>query len=366
MKIAILTHPLESNYGGILQNFALQTVLKSMGHNVMTIDYHNDKSDIYRVFSYIYRNFRHFVLGQKHIPTAYSVNLSRKEFLKRNRNIQKFIAEHISTTEYISSFGKIKNILHHNFDCFIVGSDQVWLASYIPFTFLDFADGLNVKKIFYAASGDIKSWCNDDLKISKCKHLIKQFNAVSVREDSLINACIRHFDRTPELVLDPVLLMDKDCYDHFIPLNCVPNNSVVTYILDPLVRKTAIVEEVSAYLQLPILSTHTPSYKGEVPPIENWMDAIKNASYVITDSFHGMVLSLIFNKQFFVIRNLQRGEDRFRSILIKLNLEDRLISEMDDIHLNSFIKKRIDYGCVNQKLSIMRTNSLNFLYESLK
>ena len=111
MKIGILTHPLRTNYGGVLQNYALQKTLSNLGHDVLTIDRHNDKSKTYMFFSFLKRNIEHYLLGKRDIPTTYHINLSRKQFLFISQNIQNFIKENTKCTNYITSQQKLKESL---------------------------------------------------------------------------------------------------------------------------------------------------------------------------------------------------------------------------------------------------------------
>ena len=127
MKIGILTHPLRTNYGGILQNYALQYVLRSLGYSVETINWQENKSVIYIVISYVYRLFAHYVLRKKHIPTDMFLNVTNKQFLYISSNIQTFIKEYIKLSKQISSLKKIGEVNGFSYDAIIVGSDQVWL-----------------------------------------------------------------------------------------------------------------------------------------------------------------------------------------------------------------------------------------------
>lgn len=99
------------------------------------------------------------------------------------------------------------------------------------------------------------------------------------------------------------------------------------------------------------------------PSIEDWLDNIKNSSFAITDSFHGMVFSIIFNKPFAVYVNKDRGADRFVSLLSFIGLEDRMINDESDV--DNLIKKTIKWEDVNEKLETLKKQSIQFLNEYL-
>lgn len=111
-------------------------------------------------------------------------------------------------------------------------------------------------------------------------------------------------------------------------------------------------------------NTNFPILRSLYPSVETWLSLIKNSYYVITDSFHGMVFSIIFERNFIVIVNKKRGVARFTSLLEKLGLEDRIVTNTEDVEIIS--KCPIDYSAVNKKINILKQNSLFFLYNNAK
>ncbi len=364
MKILILTHPLETNYGGILQNFALQRILKDMGHDVQTIDCHHDKHFLYKVTSWISRIIRHYILNQKHIPVKYNINKSGKCKLEENPELKRFIKNNIQLTKYISSYDKLKEVLEYKPECIIVGSDQVWLKQYFPYTFLNFAQHFLCLKISYAASGDLE-WLNGFNNLDKCKEYISSFTALSVREEAMVTKCTKYLGVSPQWILDPVFMVDKETYLSLIGNPHKSTNSLTTYILDENPSKISFINNIAEVKGLTINKTHQTGITENIPPLEEWLSAIAYSDFVITDSFHGMVLSIIFNKQFIVIGNSKRGLDRFFSVLGKFSLKDRFIDENNlskDVVINL---PDIDYKIVNQRMAEEKRKSFDFLNKSL-
>lgn len=367
MKIGILTHPLRFNYGGILQNYALQQVLKSLGHEVYTIDWNDDKSFIYMLLSYFKRLFLHYALRRKHIPTQFFIHLTRKQFLTQNAENQKFIEHNICRTDYIPSIKKLSTVNDMNLDMIVVGSDQVWQRQFIPYMFLDFIKS-DIKKITYAASFGKSEWTYNQKETLLAKTLIQDFQAISVREWSAVDMCRKHFDKEAEWVLDPTLLLTIDDYKKVVYNANIPDNKnnkeyLFTYILDDDVNKQNIINAIKQDLNLIDLDVTTLD-TSEKPSVTQWLKGLMNARFIVTDSFHGMAFSIIFNKQFIAIGNTKRGIDRFTSLLTYLGISNRLIY----VNSNNFSLKHledIDYNVINTKLSEFRLSSINYLKKHL-
>ena len=311
MKIGILTHQLHSNYGGILQNYALQIALIRMGYDVKTIDYTNSLSFyvkllsiIKRIFLYLFRNSSLPIRGWTY----------DKEDEVISQHTRKFVIENIETTMRVplSRIGQ----LNKDFDAVIVGSDQVWRYQYLSryineFFFSSFS---NVPiKIAYAASFGTDIWEIPTNVTNRCKRLIKEFKGVSVREKSGVKLCREFLDIDSVHVLDPTMLLTKIDYVSLVEKKNTPchNGNLMTYILDKSIEKERIIKWISNKLSLTaikVLPDKTFSEVGKkgleqciVPPVEQWIRGFMDAEYVVTDSFHGTVFSIMFNKPFLVI-----------------------------------------------------------------
>lgn len=374
MKIGILTHPLRTNYGGILQNYALQNVLKSMGHSVETIDWQENKSVSYIVTSYLYRMFMHYMLRRKQVPTDMFLNLTKKQFQYVSSPIQTFISNNIRTSQPIPSIKGLRKANGYGYDAIVVGSDQVWCNQYVPTMYLDFVENPNLIKIAYAASFGKDIWTYGASVTKTCRQLAKNFQAISVREDSGVELCNKYLNVQAQQVLDPTLLLDSDVYSSLLSKEEKSAPYLMTYVLDVNQDKEQIVRSVSDMLHLPevTIRENKQTWKlfGDnsslvVKPIESWLRGIRDAEFVVTDSFHGVAFSIIFNRQFIAIGNKKRGLARFQSLLKQFGLLDRLIDEDTDI--DSYLEnlKEIDYSKVNQRKEQLQEKSLLFLKEHL-
>lgn len=375
MKIGILTLPLYNNYGGLLQNFALQKVLVELGYDVYTI---NIVGKIKRrpllMIASIAKRYAMRLLGNN---VAIRTSPTNKESRIIAYNTRQFVKKNIKTTSIISQKVTQDLLEEYAFDAFIVGSDQVWRPRYSPQQstyFLDFLEkNSSVKKISYAASFGVDNWEFSDEQTKEFRRLLKQFNSVSVREDSAVSLCQKYFNVKPIHVLDPTLLLNKEVYIGLIDNNIEVDNDnpkhLFTYILDRDIDKNIIVERISAKYELDVVSV-MPKFlfkdpgKKDIndcifPPVEDWLRGFINARFVVTDSFHGTVFAIIFNKPFITIANKDRGLTRFTSLLKMFQLEDRLIHSSEDFIPENM--KNIDWKRVNAVHIREQEKSLHFI-----
>ncbi len=379
MKIGILTQPLHKNYGGILQNYALQKILKDMGHKVWTID-RNFNSHWYSKYASI---IKRILLKPFNRNAPIRVRPTKKEEEIITQYIRAFIKNHIQTTEKITTTKQLTR-LHQKyaFEAYIVGSDQVWRPRYSPCLtnyFLDFVENDHeIKKIAYAASFGVDEWEFTQEQTKECAQLAKQFHAISVREDSGVELCKKYLDVDAVHLLDPTLLLRKEDYLSLINnASTTPSKGdLFVYILDEDEKKTNIVNEVAKQKNLTPFELLPKQFlieadKNEIekcilPPIEQWLRAFVDAEFIITDSYHGAIFSIIFEKPFLAIGNEDRGLTRFTSLLNLFDIENRLIYFPIKLTNYSIIDKAIDYSHVNSLHQEEKEKSINFLSSSLK
>ncbi len=374
-KIAILTQPLVTNYGGILQAYALQKVLEDFGHEVVTLNTTNNGHSSLKIFF--------LQLKQKLFKHHNNLILNKSQHKCISANSSEFIKKNIKLTDLIGKSLKIESFFGRNkFDSVIVGSDQVWRPKYSPNIYNYYFDFLKdddkTRKITYAASFGTENWEYSEEETLRCKELVRKIDAVSVRENSGIDLCKKYLDRDVNFVLDPTLLLDKTHYAQlFSDAIPVPNKgSVYTYILDRTEEKKAIInivckhknleEEFSQPKKALIDNAHIGFQLEEFiyPPVENWIKGFYDADFVVTDSFHGVVFSLIFNKNFIAIGNTRRGLARFKSILSVFGLESRLVLNRKDL-TEELLTSRIDFKKVNEIKETLKRESILFLRENV-
>lgn len=372
-KIAILTQPLGNNYGGIIQNYALQKVLKDMGYEPLTIDRGEKKrySDIRLILSYVKAIIYRSILNKSALTPS-----DRKAISQHTRV---FIGEEIKISPLIQTTGDLAMYFEEQkFGAVVVGSDQTWRPKYSPAIFnfyLDFLSGNKmIQKIAYASSFGTAEWEYTVEETEKAKKLIQEFDAVSVRENSGVDLCRKYLDAEAVHVLDPTLLLTAEDYSQLIK-KPKENKGLFTYVLDDSPQKMEFIRNSAQKLGLKYTSSQAkhkfdPAVKRPVsdyvlPPLENWLQGFRDAEFVITDSFHGTVFSIINQKPFLSLVNKARGASRFESFLGQLGLTDRLVYEVTDFDVKK-LSESIDYEAVVSKLENLKSESISFLKSSLK
>lgn len=364
MKIAILTQELHNNYGGLLQAFALQHYLKKQDHDVVTVDFRWDrKPQLFGIKTILGNAIRKYLFR---IPLKSIFPLTDEQKRCIGQHTNRFTSENIRTSQTINSLSEFDYIKKYNFDAYIVGSDQVWRPSYSPGISAFFLSFLNdndkIKRIAYAASFGVDH-CNEYSieDLDYYASLLQKFDAIGVREDSGVKLCKENFRVNAEHVIDPTLLIDKSEYsslvekDNILPLD----GNMMVYVLDNSSEKENIVDRIAKERNLIPYQIMKDEITGIYPPVTQWLRGFMDAEYVVTDSFHGVVFAIIFNKQFIAIGNKDRGLARFTSILEKFDLLDRLVLSMDEVDVNK-INKSIDFDAINRLKKIEQKKSLCF------
>lgn len=356
MRIGILTQPFYANYGGILQNYALQQVLKNMGVEVWTLDY--GKQSWLNWADKAWRVIILKMLGQKAYLDETPTKKRRKEMPLRH-----FVNNYIRTTEPRTRKVERRVVEKYAFDALIVGSDQVWRPIYnccVEDCFLKFLSGLKAKRIAYAASFGTEDWEFTQQQTEECAALAKRFDAISVREKSGVDLCKNHLGVSATHVLDPTLLLSAE--DYMKLCEDIPKHVpfIFAYVLDESEEKKRNIKEFAESQGLPYLIKGSDDAVRDNDTIELWLSYFRDAAFVITDSFHGMVFSIVFNKNFYVFGNKKRGNSRFISLLDLFGLEDRMI---DELTLKN--PSQIDWKVVNDKKEKAILRSRNWLKKCL-
>lgn len=377
MKIGILTQPLYCNYGGLVQCYALQQTLQRMGHEAIVLQREWSRKYTFKgACVYYAKLFVKKLMGRKE-SWHYYVAQEKRDYIARETNkfTHKYItprSEHCYATEQLRY-----EVERLQLDAIIVGSDQVWRPYYSPCQpnyFLDFlADESSIKRISYAASFGSDQWDWSPELTAQCAKLLQKFNAVSVREHSGIGLCKEHFGVDAVQVLDPTMLLDKEDYIRLVP-SPKKRGELFCYVLDRSQEKQNVIASIaqrtslSAFENMPSLEPTTYNLYGDIencvaPPVEDWLSAFMEAEMVVTDSFHGCVFSIIFNKPFWVIGNKERGMARFDSLLNLYGLQERLISSsnVDGVDIN----KSIDWEFVNRRRNELKKQAVAFIENTL-
>ena len=270
--------------------------------------------------------------------------------------------------------------LNNEADIFIAGSGQFFKPLILLTTnrlcLLEWVDS-EKKKIAYSGS-----WGHDYIRLRQRERLkqsaaYKRFDAISVREKSAVALAKTEFDIAVEWVLDPVFLMNKNIYDNLIGTRYMKNKNIVFgYILDPSREKETIIQQICTTLDMPFkiitagsktaeATANLWSLEVESPAsLEQWLLYLRDAEYIVADSFHAMCLAIIFEKQFSIIKNAARGAARFDSLVDYLDLHSRLLDETNDSieeKLAAQLHEKIDYTRIRPRIDRMKDWSIQWL-----
>ena len=318
------------NYGAILTCYALQELIKNLGYTTQVI------------------NFRHKVFNNKRLYPRSEVQ-------------QEFVNKYLNLTQVCKNKKQLKK-LNNTIKTFISGSDQVW-SWYYPMQYLYFFDFVNSnkKKIACAAGMCFKNFKQpDDVKTS-LEYYMKRFDAVSMREKQSVDFCKKEFDINATFILDPVFLIPKSNYEKFIQESTLNDeNFIVVYMFEYDNDMNKMVNQLAKQHSCKIIHIK----RGQ--SIQDWLYYIKNAKFVITDSFHGTCFSIIFEKQFIVPINNYRGNERFESLLSCVELREKFFTSKKNIEmLINEINKPIDYTKTNKILEEEIHKSITWISNAL-
>nr|WP_321399024.1 polysaccharide pyruvyl transferase family protein [uncultured Desulfobacter sp.] len=354
-KIGILTFSdiSNKNYGALLQTYALKKTLQNLGYEPEIINYKKQFN------------------GSRLDELKY--RLKNPTIIRRieEKSFTQFAKIYLPERTIRIPYNQL-SLLNSKYSTFIVGSDQVWRHKYTKndgFTYyLDFV-GENKKKISYAASfgKDSLNIENDETR-SKIEALLKSFSAISVREQSGINICKKEFNIKARLVLDPTLLLKPEDYQniskdfHFAPPS---NNFIACMILDNSTYIDELCNKISNKKGKKIINiTGNDFFIKQYVPFGSWLEHIKKSDTVVTDSFHCAVFAILFNKQFIVIKNKDRGLSRIENLLDIMGINrNRII--MDLVGYDQACSEVIRYDLVNNSLELWRQESLSYLESAL-
>lgn len=376
MRVSILTQPLGHNYGGLLQAYALQSYLMKCECKVETLDFRMPKDTFRKRVRNISVGLIKILLGKaKSLPTKEKKDLVYKA-------LHHFKDENIGLSPKLESLEEVEEYYRNSsFDVLLVGSDQVWRPKYSPAIsafFLGFANTLNLssRRASYAASFGVDVWEYSLSETVECSHLLKQFDAISVREASAVDMCRVKLGVVPELVVDPTMLLDAVDYAPLFDKvdDFTASGKVLNYVLDQSMKIQDVVSKTGDLLGLEMLSIKPRNTISQVPlskistciykPVEEWLKAFSTAEFVVTDSFHGCVFSIIFNKPFVAVGNVERGVTRFQSLLGMVGLGSRLVSSVEEVD-EALVGEVINWSEVNAKVDALREKSGNYLLRNV-
>lgn len=365
-KVGIINFACADNFGAVLQAYALEKIIRDHGFDSETINFKP---------KYIMGQYNSFNNIDVAIKSLRLHSVLKKIFLgfknmkkeKKRRNCFRDFREKnmvLSKKEFYTPSDLLNDNLDYDF--FITGSDQVWNPIFKKNIgnsfFLDFAPE-NKPKIAYAASiaENVDKSMSNEYKV-----LIGRFDHISLREISSVPFVRSLINKEVKVTLDPTLLLEKDDWQYVLKEPLLDDKFILVYDLEYSEDLVYIANEFANRLGYKIVSyskklnfkNGSRSFKYEGP--SELLGYINNAELVLTNSFHGTVFSVIFQKQFYTIPHTTRGS-RMIDFLNTLNLSDRIIQS----RAIPGVEFSINYNSVNEKLDVLKKDSLEFLLNGL-
>lgn len=361
MKIGILTFHNAYNYGAVLQCYATQELLKSKGHDVEVIDYHNyaiDKNYAPNKYNY-FRLPKRFWKWPSYLITAFFYH-------KRLKSFDRFITSFLRLSQEKYDYGKEYKFV--GYDLILIGSDQLWNVD-ITLGFDDvywgnFTKDMKTKVLSWSIS---MNYVPDDADSQNkiCQYL-NNFDGISVREKKLHDILLNRYKKESVITLDPTLLLSVDKWHGL----CKPNQKINDYIAVYAVERStsAITYEVARRLAkktnlgIKIIKSYCDGdFSNEAVQYaspDDFLSYINNAKYVVTSSFHGTAFSVIFHKRFFALSDINgKQNDRINSLLFHTGLEYCAINQnetFDNV-------PDIDFISADKKLHQLKIQTMDFL-----
>lgn len=353
MKIGILTFHWATNYGAVLQCYALQEYLKSLGHEVEVINY---KPSQYDESLYKFLRYRKFFHIKEYVST-----------LKMEKELVCFRDNHLNMTNRVFTCDSMASVAAQ-YDVIISGSDQVLNPSFLmggegahritPTYFLDFP--FEGKRVGYALSFGCVSYPEQAMK--EARRHINVFDHISVRESSGIRIVAEMGRKDTVVVSDPTLLMSSSFYHSLADEGQVSNDE--RYIYSFFIRHIA--ERKCALAT--IFSRRKLIWNNEdgSRSVQNWLYKIKQAEFVVTDSFHCMVMCLKLHKPFAVVTELEGNvgmNDRLYTLLSRMGMKKCIVHKHQCHAILTMSDDVYDWRIVDNELEKLRVIGQDYLFK---
>lgn len=375
MNVGLVTFFQDDNVGTCLQAFALQKKIQELGHQVEILDYSHQ--DIVRYDKSFRNRIRGIVKTYGNKNMFYYKKLKKIDYITKERFCQ-FRRENLAVTKKkYSGYSELEEG-GKDYDAFVCGSDMIWTPTFDIDHKVYFLQFCNCeKRISYAPSFGTDVIPSNLEK--EFRNYIRSFPYISCREDSGIEIIRKLADIQAELVLDPTQLISKEEWES----NFAMENKDEKYILCYLFGASREVTKWYHHLAKKIAGHYKANirympmsrseqvheiYYGDASygPVE-FMRLVHNAEFIITNSYHGFMFSLIFEKPFVVVRREKelywsQFEKRFESVLKLIHQEERLLAKDDFVGEQLY---SIDYSVINESLEEQRKKSEAFLKNAL-
>lgn len=385
-KVGIVSCYFKNNYGSMLQAYATKRILDNNGVENETINIDNNKD---------------FSKGKKkyYLTQIFNFNFIKSKFgmikMKLDKKIVKDLGKNVAVrnnkykefrnefnlSESCSTYAELNELANKKYSSVIVGSDQLWLpvnvvADYYTLNWVP----EEVNKISYATSFGVSKV--PEKYNEQYKKFLSRINYLSVREDTGVKLIKDIANLDAKLVCDPTILLTKDEWEEVaVKDRIIDDKYILCYFLGSNIEHRKFAERLKEKTGYKIVSlNHADEYVkysdefADIAPFDigprEWLNLIKNAEYVCTDSFHGTVFSLIYNKIFFNFRRYSSKSkastnSRLDSLLNIVEVSnERILTGTEDVE--EVLKYKINFKKVNENIDEFRKDSKQWLFDSIK
>lgn len=362
MKAGIVTWFQYKNYGTVLQAYALQKYINSKNlAECELINYIPKKLWGYRLRV-------EPIVNKIKRETKIVTDDEKKYESSKNEKFNKFISENIKLSRKIQNKEELKET-NNIYDMFICGSDQIW-NKYNPFYYLRFVNDNKFKASYAPSFGRSKA---TDYK-SKRKKALERFNLISVREEQgkdIIKDLIGN-DKEISIVSDPTLLLEKEEWEKISSSQLINGEYIICYLLGDRKKNKKYCYDIARKLNKPVFFipvnynqySETGYIKDDIVGPSEFLSLLKNASFVCTDSFHGLIFSLLFVKDFVCLKRFEDNDktsqnSRIYSLSKKLEITDRILDSEEQ--MNEILKRKLNYEEINNRINNYKSKSKDYI-----
>lgn len=373
MKKIALVSAYNYNYGSVLQAYALQHILQQNGINTEVLRYtkKNDLRQMVRIFNYPLLKAKVKVIAKQQYFKREPMRLAAGRI--RNKKFEVFL-KRLKFSEEINGYQNLKESIK-NYNGVILGSDQVWNPMNLG---TDFYNLLfvpeEIKKCTYASSFGVSKI--PFFQQRKTKRYLSRINMISVREKKGKEIVLRLLKRTVRVDVDPTLLFDQFDWAKMIPdQSLIKEKYIFAYFVGENKNYREYVEKISKEKQYRLIivphvdeivdveKKYETEFNLSIGP-EEFVNLIRNAEIIFTDSFHATVFSILYNKRFFVFdrfvnQSKQSMNSRIENLLQMTRLEGRKVSEYEEIE--SRLDSQLDFNDANSRLQQKRNESIEYI-----
>lgn len=382
--IGLVTCYFHHNYGSMLQAYATELIMQQLGLPFQTIackapiNYMQENKILYIIKKLLIADWK-MRLGKMKIERAKKENpMFAKNWEIRNKAFSQFAETFFHVSPYCKNREELTKMAE-NYSAFLVGSDQLWRTDSVEHGYytLEWVPD-HIRKIAYSTSIGVKEvpW----FQVEKNKRFMNRFDHIALREQSACDLVYKLTGRKVPVVLDPTLLFTGDQWLGIQQQEPLTNGKYIfCYLLgdNPLQREfIKRVKEKTGYkiVALQQLDEYIPSdeeFADEAPYVgpREFLNYIRNAEYVFTDSFHCSVFSILYKKNFFTFSRFAEGakqstNTRIDNLLYITGLEDRRMT--NDKTIEGVVNFKRNFDGVDEKLNALRKSSMDYLYNAFK